>query len=79
VSVQLRIKLAAGVVVVDGERQVPGRPVLIGASLPHAAGRKSLGFFQGFCDGSAMCFDQPIIAPRIASTETDFGAEIVKS
>jgi hypothetical protein len=77
--VQLRIKFAAGVVMVDGERQVRGRPVLVGAGLSCAAGRKSLGFFQGFCDRSPMCSINRASPPKIASTETDFGAEIVKS
>jgi ribosome-binding ATPase YchF (GTP1/OBG family) len=50
-------------VVVHGKRQVPGWPILIGARLPYAAGCVLFGFFQGFRDRSAMCFDQPIVAP----------------
>ena len=60
---QLRIKFAAGVVVVDGKRQICGRPILIRARLPYAAGCVLFGFFEGFCDGDAMCFDQPIVTP----------------
>src|SRR5271154_6758545 len=51
VGVQLWIELAAGVVVVNGERQVCGRPVPVGATLPYPASRVRLGFFQGLCDG----------------------------
>ncbi len=59
--VQLRIKLTAGVVMVNGKRQVASRPVLIGAGLANTGGCIVLGFLQSFRNGSAMCLNQPII------------------
>ena len=55
--VQLRVKFATGVVVVDRKHQVAGSSVLIRAALPDPARGIGLGFFQGFRDGGAMCLD----------------------
>ena len=48
--VELRIELATGVVVIDGEHQVPGDAILVGAVHPHARRRRGLQFLQGRLD-----------------------------
>ena len=44
--VELRIELATGVVVIDGEHQVPREAILVGALDPHARRRRGLQFLQ---------------------------------
>ena len=57
VRVQLRIKIAAGVVMVNRKHQIAGRSVLIRATLPDAARYVRLRFLQCFRDRGAMCLD----------------------
>ena len=59
--VELRIELATGVVVVDGEDQVTRDAILVGAVLPHTRRRRGLQFLQGRLDRVVMCLHEPVI------------------
>ena len=59
--VELRIELATGVVVIDGEHQVPGDAILVGAVHPHTRRRRGLQFLQGRLDRVLMRLHEPVI------------------
>jgi hypothetical protein len=59
--VQLRIELATGVVVIDGEDQVPCDAILVGAIHPHTRRRRRLQFLQGRLNSVLMRLHEPFI------------------
>ena len=74
VGVELGIEFAAGVVVVNGEHQVAGGAVVVGAILPDAGGGIGFQFLKGFADGLLVSFDQPIIAAQLGHDGNGFGS-----
>jgi hypothetical protein len=73
-GVELRIELAAGVVVIHGYDQVAGGAVLIGSVLPHARRGMRFQFLQGFRHGFLVGFFQPSIAPEFGHDRNRFGS-----
>jgi hypothetical protein len=63
VRVQLRIELAAGVVVINSQREIAGGPVIIGAVLPHPGSRMGFEFGERLLNRFLMGTGQPFIAP----------------
>ena len=61
---KLRIQFAADVVMIDGQSEVAGPAVGIGAVLPHARGRVSFQFLESFSNGFLVGFDQPFVTPE---------------
>jgi hypothetical protein len=61
VGVELRIELAARVVVIDREDQIAGHPILVGPAQADPGSRRGLQLRQGLVDRSPMSLDQPVV------------------
>src|SRR5579864_2044900 len=80
-SVKLRIEFSAGVVMVDGNGEVAGCAVGVGAVLAYACGGVSLQFFERFNDGLLVCVDEPFVAADNSNDRNRFrrrDGEVVK-
>jgi len=77
--VELRLEFTACVVAVCGHSPVGGRAIFIGTVEPDTCCRVTLGFRERFPDRPIVCATRRSSPPASGGTETDFGAENVRS